>query len=745
LASIVSEFIWSGRLRVIVVTAPARLESTEEDMARSLADRTDGLAKAAILTPPALTPPPARVKIAAMVRELESYALGKWQAPGAGAGEAVTVADANTGEAVATVSSAGIDAAAMAAFARGTGGAAIRGMTFHERGQVLKALAGYLNERREAYYEDSFRTGATLGDSRFDVDGGIGVLFAYASRARRELPNDTILVDGGAEALGRQGTFVGQHIFVPRPGVAVQINAFNFPVWGMLEKFAPAFLAGMPSIAKPATQTAYLTETVVRDIVASGLLPEGALQLLCGQATGLLDALGEHDVVAFTGSAATARRLRTHPVIVERSVRFNAEADSLNCSILGPDVSTGDPEFGLYVDQLVTEMTVKAGQKCTAIRRAFVPRELVADVVEAAAAKLGDVRIGNAGDPDTTMGPLASLAQRDEVLRSLKALRDAAEVAVGNPDDFDAWGDKERGAFLPPLLLRCEDPNRPAPHEVEAFGPVSTLMGYGDLDEAVSLAARGRGSLAGSIVTHDTDVARRLVLGLAPWHGRLLVLDSRDAAESTGHGSPLPGLVHGGPGRAGGGEEMGGLRGLHHHMQRLAVQATPDVVSAVTGRYVTGAAKTPAEAHPFRKYLEDLQIGESITVGPRKITIEDINTFAELTGDTFYAHTDAEAAAKNPFFGGIVAHGYLVLSYAAGLFVDPAPGPVLANYGLDGLRFLTPTFPGDEISVSLTVKQVTPRDGADYGEVAWEAVVSNQEGKTAATYDILTMVAKRPA
>jgi oxepin-CoA hydrolase/3-oxo-5,6-dehydrosuberyl-CoA semialdehyde dehydrogenase len=610
----------------------------------------------------------------------------------------------------------------------------------------LKALAQHLNERRESYYELSYRTGATLGDSKFDIDGGIGVLFSYASKAKRELPNDILVVDGVAESLGRSGHFAGQHIWVSRPGVAVQINAFNFPVWGMLEKLAPAFLAGAPSIVKPATQTSYLTERVVRDVIESGALPEGTLQLLCGSATDLLDSLLEADLVAFTGSAATAKRLRTHPVLAERSIRFNAEADSLNCSILGPDAKPTEPEFDLYVRQLATEMTVKAGQKCTAIRRAFVPEALVDEVIEAVGAELSGTRVGLASDPEVTMGPLASLAQRDEVLRSLKALSDVATVVVGDLVNFEVVNaDRERGAFLPPVLFRCDDPSQSAPHDVEAFGPISTVMGYDSLDEVVSLAARGRGSLVGSIVTNDGEFARTLVLGLAPWHGRLLVLDRHDAAESTGHGSPLPNLVHGGPGRAGGGEEMGGMRGVLHHMQRVAVQASPDVLTSVTGRYVSGATQTPSQVHPFRKHLEDLRIGETITAGPRQVTLEDIERFAELTGDTFYAHTDEEAAAKNPFFGGLVAHGYLVLSFAAGLFVDPAPGPVLANYGLEALRFVTPTFPGDEISVTLTVKQVTPRDGADYGEVCWDAVVSNQDGKPVATYDILTLVAKRPA
>jgi oxepin-CoA hydrolase / 3-oxo-5,6-dehydrosuberyl-CoA semialdehyde dehydrogenase len=678
-----------------------------------------------------------------MARALESFAVGRWRAP---ASEGLAVVDANTGEPVATVSSQGIDAASMAEHARLAGTRALARATFHERAALLKSLATYLGERKDAYYELSHRTGATLRDAKFDVDGGIGVLFSYAGKAKRELPNESMIIDGPVEPLGKGATFVSQHVRVGRPGVAVQINAFNFPVWGMLEKLAPALVAGMASIVKPATQTAYVTEAVVRDIVASGLLPDGALQLLCGDASALLDALGEQDVVSFTGSAVTACRLRAHPVLVERSVHLNAEADSLNCSILGPDADAESPELALYVDQLVAEMTIKTGQRCTAIRRGFVPGELLDTVVEMARDRLGAVKVGHAADAEVSMGPLASLAQRDEVESRVRALEGAGAIVVGDSAKLEPIGaDPSAGAFVSPTLLVCRDASRREPHEIEAFGPVATLMPYSGLEEVISLAAAGRGSLVASVVTHDTGVARQLVLGLGPWHGRLLVLDRDDAAESTGHGSPLPNLVHGGPGRAGGGEEMGGLRGLDHLMQRVALQATPAVLSAVTGRYVKGAAQVRTDTHPFRRYLEDLAIGETIVAGPRTITMEDIEQFAALTGDTFYAHTDEEAASKNPFFGGIVAHGYLVLSYAAGLFVDPAPGPVLANYGLDTLRFLTPTFPGDSITVTLTAKQISPRDGADYGEVSWDAVVTNQHGKPVATYDILTLVAKRPA
>jgi oxepin-CoA hydrolase/3-oxo-5,6-dehydrosuberyl-CoA semialdehyde dehydrogenase len=498
----------------------------------------------------------------------------------------------------------------------------------------------------------------------------------------------------------------------------------------------------MPTLIKPASQTAYLTEKLVELIVSSGILPEGAIQLVCGSAGDLLDHLTEQDLLAFTGSASTAQRLRTHPSIVQRAVRFNAEADSLNCSILGPDAVEGTPEFDLYVKQLVTEMTVKSGQKCTAIRRAFVPAALVDAVAEAASTRLARVAVGNPANPDVRMGALASLEQREEVRRSLKALLDAGRVVFGDPDHVEVVdADAERGAFLSPVLLRVDDATRAEPHEVEAFGPVSTLIPYGSTDEVIALAAQGKGSLAGSIVTADADFARDVVIGVAPWHGRLLVLDRDDAGESTGHGSPLPMLVHGGPGRAGGGEEMGGIRGVLHHMQRTAVQASPRVLSRVTNRWVTGAPRVE-DGHPFRKSLAELKIGDTVVKGPRTVTLEDIEHFAEFTGDTFYAHMDEEAARANPFFEGRVAHGYLIVSFAAGLFVDPAPGPVLANYGLENLRFLTPVNPGDSLTVTLTAKQITPRVDADYGEVCWDADVTNQDGDSVAKYDVLTLVSK---
>lgn len=677
-----------------------------------------------------------------MARLIESYANGAWYRAD---DEGQPVRDAATGEEVARFSTGAPDLAAMVRHGREVGGPALRALTFPERAALLKAVALHLREHAEELYETSFQTGATRRDSAVDVDGGFGTLLSYASKGARELPNDTVLLDGPAEQLGRGGTFLGQHVYTSRPGVAVQVNAFNFPVWGMLEKLGPAFLAGMPTIVKPAPQTAQLTEAAVRLVVEAGLLPEGSLQLLAGSPERLLDKLGVHDMVAFTGSAATGQLLRAHPQVVHGGVQLGVEADSLNASVLGPDVSPGDPELDLFVKGLVTEMTVKAGQKCTAIRRALVPHHLVDAVVEAAAARLAKVAVGDPRHPDVRMGALVSLEQRDALRDAVAQLRGAGEVVFGDPARVDLVdGDAERGAFVSPMLLRA-DGDAAAPHDVEPFGPVSTVIGYDSVAEAVALAARGRGSLVTSVVTHDPAVARELVLGLAPWNGRVLVLDRDDAAEAAaagGHGSPLPVLVHGGPGRAGGGEELGGLRAVRHHLQRTALQGSPDVLTAVTGRWQKGAAQHEEEVHPFRKSLAELRIGDTIRSQARTVTLEDIEHFAEFTGDTFYAHTDAEAAAANPLFGGIVAHGYLVVSLAAGLFVHPDPGPVLANFGVDDLRFLTPVKAGDSVAVTLTVKQVTPRRSADYGEVRWDAVVANQDGAPVATYDVLTLVAK---
>ena len=670
---------------------------------------------------------------------LRSYVSGNWVTPD---GDGRPVFDAVTGAEVARISAAGVDMGAALAYGRAVGGSGLRELTFHQRAALLKALGSQLREHRDELYALSAKTGATLGDAKFDVDGGISVLLSYASRARREMPNDAVYLDGAVEQLGKSGQFVGQHVMTSMRGVAVQVNAFNFPVWGPLEKLAPAFLAGVPSLIKPASQTAYLTERLVELIVDSGLLPPGSVQLICGSVGDLFDHLTDQDLVSFTGSAATARQLRTHPQVAARSVRFNAEADSLNCSILGPDALPGTPEFDLYITQLVTEMTVKAGQKCTAIRRALVPAGVANAVADAVAERLAKVVVGSPAEKSVRMGPLASLEQREEVRRSVKGLLAGSRLAFGDPSHVEVVGaDPERGSFISPLLLRCDDSGRPEPHEIEAFGPVATIIGYSDAAEAIGLAARGLGSLAGSVVTGDAQFAREVVLGVAPWHGRLLVLDGDDAAESTGHGSPLPPLVHGGPGRAGGGEEMGGIRGVLHYMQRTAVQASPRVLSAVTGTWVAGAARTTG-VHPFRKPLADLRPGDTVVAGPRQVTLTDIEHFAEFTGDTFYAHMDEEAARANPFFDGRVAHGYLVLSFAAGLFVQPDPGPVLANYGVENLRFLTPVYPGDELTVTLTCKQIIPREDAGHGEVRWDADVTNQNGASVAKYDVLTMVAK---
>ncbi|QSR30293.1 phenylacetic acid degradation bifunctional protein PaaZ [Nocardioides sp. S5] len=670
-----------------------------------------------------------------MTRLLESYAAGRWFTSTA---EGDPLLDASTGEEVARISSAGLDLGAMAHHARTVGGPAIRALTFHERALLLKELATHLTGLKDELYELSLRTGATRRDSMIDIDGGFGTVFSYSSKSRRELPNDVVVCDGDLEQLGRTGIFMGQHVYTSRPGVAVQINAFNFPVWGMLEKLAPAFVAGLPSLVKPASQTAYLTELVVRRIIESGILPEGSLQLLSGSAGDLLDHLGVQDSVAFTGSAHTAGILRQHPSVLHGGVQLQVEADSLNCSVLGPDVAPGDPEWDLFVKSVVTEMTAKAGQKCTAIRRVIVPAAVADDVTEAIRSRLTSTTVGHPDDESVRMGPLASLGQRQEVRKAVEALRSSCDVVL---DEGEVAGDAERGAFMSPVLLRARA-GAVEPHDVEPFGPVSTVMTYDSLDEAITLAARGKGSLVGSVVTHDPAVARSLVLGLAPWHGRILVLDRDDAAESTGHGSPLPMLVHGGPGRAGGGEELGGVRGVLHHMQRSAIQASPDMLTAITGRWTRGSQRNVTPEHPFRHSLATLAIGDTIVSEPRVISLEDIDHFSDFTGDTFYAHTDPEAAAQNPLFGGIVAHGYLIVSMAAGLFVDPAPGPVLANFGVDNLRFLTPVKAGDAIRVTLTVKQITPRSSADYGEVRWDALVVNGDDEPVATYDVLTLVAK---
>ncbi len=681
------------------------------------------------MTAPARTP-----------RRLESFVCGQWT-PGTREGQPLL--DAATGDPVAFIDSTGIDFAAALAYGREVAGPRLRALSFHDRAAMLKALGMALMGMKEEFYAESLHTGATRTDGWVDIEGGIGTMLSFASKGRRELPNTRVLVDGEVEVLSKDGSFAAQHILSPLQGVAVHINAFNFPIWGMLEKIAPTLLAGVPCLVKPASQTAYLTELMVRRIAETGILPDGALQLICGSVGDLLDHVTEQDAVTFTGSAWTGRKLKSHPAVIANSVRFTMEADSLNASILGPDAGPGTPEFDLFVKEVAREMTVKAGQKCTAIRRVIAPRAHVQALVEALRDRLGKTALGLPGEEATRMGPLASLDQRDEVRARIKDLQADAEIVAGNPDDVRVMsGDAAKGAFLNPVLMYCDKPfAATAVHDVEAFGPVSTVMPYDDIEEAVALAKRGKGSLVSSVFTDDPKVAESVVLGVAPFHGRVLIGNRASAKSSTGHGSPLAGLIHGGPGRAGGGEEMGGMRGVKHYMQRTAVQGSPRLLSAVTGRWIEGADAF-YDIHPFRKSLAELRIGDQLITAKRTITQEDVEHFAHFTGDTFYAHMDSAAAKANPFFDDRVAHGYLIASFAAGLFVEPNPGPVLANYGVDNLRFLTPVYFGDTLLVRLTCKEINPRANAEHGEVRWDCQVTNQNGAVVAQYDVLTMVAK---
>ena len=674
--------------------------------------------------------------------QLQSFVAGEWRA---GVSAGVALRDATTGEVIATASADGLDTQLMLAHAREVGGPNLRRLTFHERAALLKSLARFLSERKDEFYALSYATGATKSDSWIDIDGGISTLFVYASKGARELPDGHVYIDGAVEALSKSGNFVAQHLCVPLEGAAVHINAFNFPVWGMLEKLAPALLAGVPAIVKPATQTAYLTERVFRRIIESGILPAGAVQLLCGGVGDLFEHFTCQDVVAFTGSASTALKLRQHPVVSANAVRFTAETDSLNSSILGPDAGAGSTELELFVREVVREMTVKAGQKCTAIRKALVPAARAAEVLDALRAALAQVVVGDPRLEKVRMGPVASLGQRREVLEQLGRLTREAELICGGASSRaqPLGADADRGAFLAPTLLFCRDARGArAVHSVEAFGPICTLLTYDRVEDAITLARQGGGSLVGSIFSADDAVAAQLVLSLAPYHGRILVVNRHCARDSTGHGSPLPHLVHGGPGRAGGGEEMGGIRGVLHYMQRTAVQGTPDLITAASGRWVRGARELDPGVHPFRKPFGTLAIGDTFNSGEREVTVEDIERFAELSGDRFYAHMDEGQAARNPLFGGRVAHGYFLVSAAAGLFVDPDFGPVLANYGIDTLRFVKPVKPGDRIRVRLTCKEKSLRAGAGYGEVRWDTAITNQQGEAVANYDVLTMVSE---
>jgi len=664
--------------------------------------------------------------------QLLNYERDRWIA-GDGAVEILSAID---GAPVAMTGSGGLDFGGMLRHAREVGGPALRKLTFHERARMLKALGQAIMARKEELYELNFQTGATRKDGWIDIEGGAGTLFSFSSKGRRELPDAHMLLDGQLEPLSKNGTFVGQHIYTPLQGAAVHINAFNFPVWGMLEKLAPTLLAGVPAIVKPATATAYLCEAAFKIMIETEVLPPGAIQLIVGGVGDLFDHFTGQDMVSFTGSASTALKLRTHPTVIRESVRFVAEQDSLNASLLGPDAAPGTPEFDLFVKEVATEMTVKAGQKCTAIRRAMAPAQYLDAVEQALAERLAKTRVGDPRAEDTRMGALVSLSQRDDVRSKIAELEAAgAKIVAGDPS---AEPPVPGGAFFAPVLLRTDDPwSTLAVHDVEPFGPVSTIMPYRDMADAIALANRGKGSLALSLFTCSPDAAREFIQGAAAYHGRMLVLNRDNAAESTGHGSPLPVLVHGGPGRAGGSEEMGGVRGVKHYMQRTALQSSPAMIAAITEQYIPGGPKHVIDVHPFRRTMRELAIGDTWKTGSRTVTLADIEHFAEFTGDKFYAHMDEEAAKASPIFEGRVAHGYLILSFAAGLFVDPDPGPVLANTGLENLRFLTPLYPGDSVRVELTVRSKSLKSD-ETGVVRWAVEVFNQKDELVATYDLLT-------
>jgi oxepin-CoA hydrolase/3-oxo-5,6-dehydrosuberyl-CoA semialdehyde dehydrogenase len=680
-----------------------------------------------------------------MTTVLQSFVAGRW----VGHQAAQALHSAINGQEVAFAHAESLDFAEALQYGRTTGLQGMLAMDFQQRAAALRALAKYLGERKEELYAISAHTGATRIDSWVDIEGGTGTLFAYAGMAASELPSGNLIHEGPVASLGKKNTFAGTHILVPRGGVAVHINAFNFPVWGLLEKFAPTFLAGMPCIGKPATATSYLTEALVRMIDQSGILPKGALQLVICSTGDLLDRLDVADVVTFTGSADTAAKLRVNANLVRNSIPFNAEADSLNCAILADDVTPDDEEFDLFVKEVVREMTVKAGQKCTAIRRAIVPRKHLDAVAEKIKARLAKVVVGDPSVEGVKMGALASKSQQTDVAERVALLRQSAELVCGGEINFSLVGEGvANGAFFQPTLLLCQKPmSTDSVHDIEAFGPVSTLMPYDTMEEAMALAKRGKGSLVGSLITKSPAVAAQVVPRLAASHGRLHVLDRESAGESTGHGSPLPSLKHGGPGRAGGGVELGGIRAVTHMMQRAAVQGSPSMLTAITREYARGAKVIETGTHPFKRYFEELQIGESLMTQTKVIGEADVKAFGELTGDMFYMHFDDEAA-KASAFGKRIAHGYLVLSDAAGLFVVAEPGPVLANYGLDTLRFVKPVGLGDSIQVRLTCKRKIDRNkkdanGQGQGVVAWDVEVSNQDKELVASYDILTLVAKK--
>lgn len=680
------------------------------------------------------------------MNKLENYITGRWIT---GDGEGQPLYDAVTGETIAAVSTKGLDFATILQYGRKVGNKNLRKLTFHERGRMLKALAMHLMEHKEKFYKISYSTGATRADSWIDIEGGIGNLFANAS-LRRKFPDLPYCTDGDPIALSKGGTFMGHHLLVPKEGVAVHINAYNFPVWGMLEKCAVNWLAGVPAVVKPASISSFLTEAVAKEIIASDILPEGALQLICGDPGDMLDHVVSQDVVTFTGSKTTGLLLKAKKRIQEESVPFNMEADSLNAIVLGADGVPGSPEWDIFVKEIRKEITVKAGQKCTAVRRIFVPENLLEDAYVAIGKALSGTSIGNPLNDKVRMGALAGKMQRDQVKQNVQKLLASAQLVYGSLDSVEVIdADAQKGAFLSPLLLMSEHPfQNEAVHEIEAFGPVSTIMPYRDLDEAIQLAKRGKGSLCCSIVTANDKVATEFVVGAATHHGRILVLNNENAKESTGHGSPLPLLIHGGPGRAGGGEEMGGVRGVKHYMQRVAIQGSPTTITAITQQYQPNAKGVQTGVHPFRKYYEELQVGEQIVTEKRIITAEDIDAFANLSGDHFYAHK-TNTDFTGTMFEKQVAHGYFILSAAAGLFVDGSElGPVLLNYGIDELRFTKPVYPGTELTIRFTCKEKVPQDKREEadiprGIVKWLVEMLDETGEIVGIATILTMVKKK--
>ncbi len=678
------------------------------------------------------------------MNKLMNYALGQWVA---GSDEGQVLYNAINGSEIATASSKGLDFGMMLEYGRSKGGNALRKLTFHERGRMLKALAMHLNSKKEDFYKVSWATGATRVDSWVDIEGGIGNLFAYAS-LRRQFPNDTFCLEGDVAKLSKNGTFIGHHICVPKEGIAIHINAFNFPVWGMLEKIAVNLLAGVPALVKPATVTCFLTEAVVREIIASKILPEGSLQLICGSANGVLDHVISQDIVTFTGSASTGKMLKSHPRILEEAVPFNMEADSLNCCVLGADVNPTMPEFDIFIKEVQREITVKAGQKCTAVRRIMVPEHLIEDVQIALGKRLASTTIGDPNVEGVRMGALASFTQLEEVKSKVLELSKSQEIIFGNLNKVETVGaETERGAFFSPILFLNKDPFKNTDcHNLEPFGPVSTLMPYKTTEDAITLAKMGKGSLVCSIITANDKIAKEFVLGAASMHGRILILNNDCAKESTGHGSPMPMLTHGGPGRAGGGEEMGGKRGVFHYLQRTAIQGSPTTLSNITNVFQYGAKQIEKDVHPFRKHFEELEIGETLTTHKHTVCEADISNFANVSGDNFYAHIDA-TSLEGTIFTQRVAHGYFVLSKAAGLFVDPKKGPVMLNYGLEECRFTKPVYPGMTIGVRLTVKEKVDTekktdDDIAKGIVKWLVDVYDETGETVAIAIILTMVKK---